>query len=41
MIIGAYYLTEPSPAAKGEGRVFRHLWEVERAYEAGEPPCTP
>ena len=33
MIIGAYYLTEVVPGAKGEGRVFRHLYEVERAYE--------
>ncbi|CAN5864198.1 DNA-directed RNA polymerase subunit beta' [soil metagenome] len=36
MIIGAYYLTEEVPGAKGEGRVFRHLHEVERAYEAGD-----
>jgi DNA-directed RNA polymerase beta' subunit len=36
MIIGAYYLTEQVAAAKGEGRVFRHLYEVERAYEAGD-----
>jgi DNA-directed RNA polymerase subunit beta' len=36
MIIGAYYLTEEVPDAKGEGRVFRHLHEVERAYEAGD-----
>ncbi|MEO6627113.1 MAG: DNA-directed RNA polymerase subunit beta', partial [Aquihabitans sp.] len=34
MIIGAYYLTEGVEGAKGEGRVFRHLHEVERAYEA-------
>ena len=40
MIIGAYYLTEIVPGAKGEGRVFRHLFEVERAYENGDldPP---
>ena len=36
MIIGAYYLTEELSEAKGEGRVFRHLDEVERAYEAGD-----
>jgi DNA-directed RNA polymerase subunit beta' len=36
MIIGAYYLTEEVPDATGEGRVFRHLHEVERAYEAGD-----
>ncbi|MEZ5203438.1 MAG: DNA-directed RNA polymerase subunit beta' [Acidimicrobiales bacterium] len=36
MIIGAFYLTEVVPGAKGEGRVFRHLHEVERAYENGD-----
>ena len=36
MVIGAYYLTELVPGAKGEGRVFRHLYEVERAYEEGD-----
>ncbi|MBX3285853.1 MAG: DNA-directed RNA polymerase subunit beta' [Actinobacteria bacterium] len=36
MIIGAYYLTEHVAGAAGEGRVFRHLHEVERAYEAGD-----
>src|SRR5574338_299538 len=36
MIIGAYYLTESVEGAKGEGRVFRHLHEVERAYEGGD-----
>ncbi len=36
MIIGAYYLTESVEAAKGEGRAFRHLHEVERAYENGD-----
>jgi DNA-directed RNA polymerase subunit beta' len=36
MIIGAYYLTEAVEGARGEGKVFRHLHEVERAYEAGE-----
>ena len=34
MIIGAFYLTEQVEGAKGEGRVFRALEEVERAYEA-------
>ena len=36
MIIGAFYLTEEVEGAKGEGRVFGHLHEVERAYEAGD-----
>ena len=36
MVFGAYYLTLPVDGAKGEGRVFRHLYEVERAYEAGD-----
>ncbi len=36
MIIGAFYLTEVVEGGKGEGRVFRHLHEVERAYEAGD-----
>ena len=35
LVIGAYYLTEHTPAAKGEGRVFRHLWEALRAYDEG------
>lgn len=35
MIIGGYYLTESIEDAKGSGRVFRHLWEVLRAYEEG------
>jgi len=33
MVIGVYYLTEQSPGALGEGRVFATLHEVERAYE--------
>ncbi len=33
MIIGAYYLTLQRDGAKGEGRQFRHLWEVELAYD--------
>jgi DNA-directed RNA polymerase subunit beta' len=36
MVFGAYYLTLALPGAKGEGRVFRHLYEVERALEAGD-----
>ncbi len=36
MIIGAYYLTEEVEGAAGEGRVFRHQHQIERAYEAGE-----
>ena len=35
LVIGAYYLTEQTPGAKGEGRVFRHLWEALRAYDEG------
>ncbi len=36
MVIGAFYLTESVPGAAGEGRVFRHLYEAERAYENGD-----
>jgi DNA-directed RNA polymerase subunit beta' len=36
MIIGAFYLTELVEGAKGEGKVFRHLYEIERAVDAGE-----
>jgi len=36
MVFGAYYLTLVKEGGKGEGRVFRHLHEVERAYEAGD-----
>jgi DNA-directed RNA polymerase subunit beta' len=36
MVYGAYYLTLVKDGAKGEGRVFRHLHELERAYEAGD-----
>jgi DNA-directed RNA polymerase subunit beta' len=36
MVIGAYYLTAQVDGAKGEGAVFRHLEQVERAYESGE-----
>jgi DNA-directed RNA polymerase subunit beta' len=35
MVIGGYYLTESIDGAIGEGRVFRHLWEVLRAYDEG------
>ncbi|MEL6892708.1 MAG: DNA-directed RNA polymerase subunit beta' [Actinomycetota bacterium] len=35
MIIGGYYLTESIEDAAGTGRVFRHLWEVLRAYDEG------
>jgi DNA-directed RNA polymerase subunit beta' len=35
MVIGAYYLTELVPGAKGEGRVFRHTWEAYRALDEG------
>ena len=30
MVFGIYYLTLPVDGAKGEGRVFRHAYEVER-----------
>uniref|UniRef100_UPI0037503F82 DNA-directed RNA polymerase subunit beta' n=1 Tax=Ilumatobacter sp. TaxID=1967498 RepID=UPI0037503F82 len=33
LIIGGYYLTESIAGAPGEGRTFRHLWEVLRAYD--------
>ena len=32
---GGYYLTENVEGGKGEGRVFRHLWEAIRAYDEG------
>jgi DNA-directed RNA polymerase subunit beta' len=35
MVIGAYYLTALVVGAKGEGRVFRHMYEIERAFEEG------
>ncbi len=35
MVIGGYYLTESIVGAPGEDRVFRHLWEVLRAYDEG------
>ena len=36
MVFGAYYLTLAVDGGKGEGRVFRHAYEVERAFEEGE-----
>ncbi len=36
MVFGAYYLTLPAEGRLGEGRVFRHPYEIEQAYEAGE-----
>ena len=36
MVFGAYYLTIVKDNARGEGRLYRHLHEIERAYEAGE-----
>jgi DNA-directed RNA polymerase subunit beta' len=36
MVFGSYYLTLDDEGVKGEGRVFRHLHEVEKAYEAGD-----
>ncbi len=35
LIIGGYYLTEQVEGAKGEGRVFRRIWEVLRALDEG------
>ncbi len=36
MVFGAYYLTLDVEGAKGEGRVFRHAYEVERAFDVGD-----
>ena len=36
MVFGIYYLTLPVDGAKGEGRVFRHAYEVETAFDAGD-----
>ncbi|HEX9969569.1 MAG TPA: DNA-directed RNA polymerase subunit beta', partial [Acidimicrobiales bacterium] len=36
MVFGAFYLTMTVDGAKGEGRVFRRLHEVEQALEAGD-----
>jgi DNA-directed RNA polymerase subunit beta' len=35
LIIGGYYLTMVVEGAKGEGRVFRHRWEVLQALDQG------
>jgi len=35
LVIGAFYLTEQIDGDRGEGRVFRHLWEALRAYDEG------
>ncbi len=35
LVIGGYYLTDHVEGAKGEGRVFRHNWEVARALDEG------
>jgi DNA-directed RNA polymerase subunit beta' len=36
MVLGSYYLTLVTPTPKEARRVFRHLHEVERAYEGGQ-----
>ncbi len=36
MVFGCYYLTMERPGAKGEGRVFRHLHEIEHALAVGD-----
>ena len=36
MVYGAYYLTLEKDGAAGEGRTFRHIHEVEQAYDAGD-----
>jgi DNA-directed RNA polymerase subunit beta' len=36
MVFGCYYLTLQVDGALGEGRVFRNLYEVERAFENGD-----
>jgi DNA-directed RNA polymerase subunit beta' len=36
MVYGAYYLTLEKEGAAGEGRTFRHLHEVEAAYDSGD-----
>ena len=35
MVFGIYYLTLAVDGPKGEGRVFRHAYEVETAFDAG------
>ncbi|MDQ6928697.1 MAG: DNA-directed RNA polymerase subunit beta', partial [Actinomycetota bacterium] len=34
MVIGVYYLTELLAGSKGEGRRYRHLWEIEQACDS-------
>ena len=36
MVFGLYYLTIVREEEKGAGKVFRHAYEVQRAYDAGE-----
>src|SRR6202046_3069679 len=36
MVFGGYYLTIVIEGAKGEGRVFRHAYEVEPGFDAGD-----
>ncbi|MBA2751990.1 MAG: DNA-directed RNA polymerase subunit beta', partial [Actinobacteria bacterium] len=36
MVFGAHYMTLEMEGVKGEGRAFRHLHEVEQAFEAGD-----
>ncbi|NDE59159.1 MAG: DNA-directed RNA polymerase subunit beta', partial [Acidimicrobiia bacterium] len=36
MVIGAYYMSLARPGAKGEGRLFRNLWQLEHAIDNGE-----
>jgi len=36
MVLGCYYLTLLDDTAKGSGRAFRHLYEVQAAYEQGD-----
>ncbi len=36
MVFGIYYLTLVKEGTKGEGRIFRNMYEVEAAYESGD-----
>ncbi len=36
MVLGSYYLTLWDESAKGAGRAFRNVWEVELAYQNGD-----
>jgi len=36
MVFGIYYLTLEVDGAKGEGNVYRHVYEVETAFDAGD-----